>query len=141
MTDLSILRLNLLRLPYLVMAAGLGTVIWPEILDPAQSWTLARGVVTAMLGALGLLAALGLRYPRAMLPVLFFEMGWKTIWLLRVALPQWTAGTIDAPTLGTAYECLPVILFPLFIPWRYVWATYVARPADPWWRQTVTLRA
>ncbi|WP_426169960.1 hypothetical protein [Sandarakinorhabdus sp. DWP1-3-1] len=133
-TDLPPSRLNLLRVPYLLFVLGLGPVTWPAILDPETTWLLGRSVAVAMLGALALLGLLGLRQPVAMLPLLFFEMVWKTIWLLRVALPASTAGTIDADTTMTMYECLLVLVFPLFIPWRHVWSRYVAAPADAWRR-------
>ncbi|PZN97569.1 MAG: hypothetical protein DCF31_00180 [Alphaproteobacteria bacterium] len=133
-TDLPPWRLNLLRVPYLLFVFGLGPVIWPSILDPATTWLLGRSIAVAMLGALSLLGVLGLRQPVAMLPLLFFEMAWKTIWLLRVALPATMAGTIDADTTQTMYECLPVLLFPLVIPWRHVWWRYVTAPADAWRR-------
>ena len=135
MTGLSPFRLNLLRTGYLILVVGLGTTIWPSILDPARSWGLMHGVVVSMLGAMSALAVLGIRYPLAMLPLLFFEMGWKAIWLLRVALPLWSANQLDAPTTQTLYECLPIILFPIIIPWRYVFDTYVRRPGDAWRRR------
>ena len=135
MTGLSPFRLNLLRTGYLILVVGLGTTIWPSILDPARSWGLMHGVVVSMLGAMSALAVLGIRYPLAMLPLLFFEMGWKAIWLLRVALPLWSANRLDAATTETLYECLPIILFPIIIPWRYVFDTYVRRPGDAWRRR------
>ena len=135
MTGLSPFRLNLLRTGYLILVVGLGTTIWPSILDPARSWGLMHGVVVSMLGAMSALAVLGIRYPLAMLPLLFFEMGWKAIWLLRVALPLWTANRLDAAATETLHECLPIILFPIIIPWRYVFDTYVRKPGDAWRRR------
>ena len=91
-----------------------------------------QGVVQCMLGALSALAVLGLRYPLQMLPLLFFELAWKGIWLLVVALPLWRAGEMDAGTTASAYECLMAVVFLIVIPWRYVIANYVVRPADRW---------
>lgn len=54
------------------------------------------------------------------------------IWLLVVALPLWRAGEMDADTVGAAYECLMAVVFLIVIPWRYVIANYVVRPADGW---------
>jgi hypothetical protein len=54
-----------------------------------------EGVVQCMLGAIGLLALLGLRYPVRMLPLLFFEMLWKALWLGFIAAPRLIAGQMD----------------------------------------------
>ena len=57
---------------------------------------------------------------------------WKTIWLIAVALPLWSANQIDARTWSTVMDCLlAVILVPL-IPWRYVIANYIRKPGDRW---------
>ena len=67
-----------------------------------------------------------------MLPLLLFEMGWKAVWLLVVALPLWRTHHLDAATAETARECLSVLLFPLLVPWDHVVRHYAMRPADPW---------
>ncbi len=128
MIRLSPLRITLLRGCYLLMFVGLGLVIWPGILDTGREWELARGLVNAMLAALGLLAGLGLRHPLRMLPLLLFETAWKLIWLLRVALPAWLGGRLDAAMAETAAECLGVAIFLLVLPWGYVWRRYVRGP-------------
>ena len=135
MTELSPFRLNLLRTGYALLVVGLGTTIWPSILDPSRSWELMHGVVISMLGAMSALAVLGLRYPLRMLPLLFFEMGWKAIWLIRVALPLWSGDRLDPATTQTLYECLPIVLFPIIVPWSYVFENYAKKPGDAWRRR------
>ena len=70
----SLPRLYLLRLGYLLMAVGLALTKWPLIINHDEPWPLMEGVVTSMLVALSLLAFLGLRYPVQMLPILLFEL-------------------------------------------------------------------
>ena len=132
--EVSVFRLYLLRAGYLLLVVGLGLTVWPSILNPAKSWELMHGVVVAMLGAMGLLALLGLRYPLQMLPLLFFELVWKSIWLIVVALPLWSAHQMDAGALETANECLIAVVFLIVIPWRYVAANYLSAPGDRWRR-------
>ena len=135
MTSISVFRLNLLRAGYLLLAVGLGVTIWPALLDPARTWPLMHGVVISMLAAMGALALLGLRYPLQMLPLIFFEMAWKTIWLSRVALPLWWGNRLDAATLETVYECLGVVIFTIIVPWDHVYRRYVGKTGDPWRRR------
>ena len=132
MTEISVFQLYALRAGYLLLAVGLGATVWPIILDPTHHWALANGLVASMLGAIGLVALLGLRYPLQMLPLLFFEISWKMIWLLRVALPLWSAHQIDAATMETVKACLMVAIFPVIIPWRYVFSNYVTKSGEPW---------
>jgi hypothetical protein len=78
--SVSLPRLYLLRLGYLVVAVGLALTKWPLIINHDRPWPLFEGVETCMLVALSLLAFLGLRYPLQMLPILLFELAWKLIW-------------------------------------------------------------
>lgn len=133
MQELSAFRLNLLRAMYLLIAVGLGFQIWPGIIDPPRNLSHMSGVVRALLGGLSLLAVLGLRYPVGMLPLLLFELAWKCIWVLAIGLPLWSGGRLDAGTEETLYACLMgIVLVPLVIPWRYVFARYLIAPGDPW---------
>jgi len=110
----------------------MGSMIWPEILTHSGNWALMPGVVKCMLGSLSLLALLGIRYPLKMLPLLFWEMGWKTIWLLAVALPQWQAGTLDEATSQTVFETGLVVIIYAAMPWRYVLEQFVLVKGDRW---------
>lgn len=132
MNDVSVFRLNLLRAMYLLVVVGLGLVIWPGVILKSQSWGLNQGIINCMLVAFSLLCALGLRYPLQMLPVLLWELIWKTTWLAIVALPKFLAGTMDEATTATAIEVLVVVLVPFVIPWGHVARQYFGKAAEPW---------
>ena len=132
MTQVSVLRLYALRAAYLLIVVGLGIEIWPGILHHEKPWALMQGVVYCVLAAVSALAVLGLRYPLQMLPLLFFELVWKSIWLLVVALPLWSANQMDAGTSETATACLMGVIFLVVIPWPYVFANYLLKPGDRW---------
>lgn len=134
MPELATWRANLLRAGYLLLIVGLGLTVWPSILDPAKAWAPDRGVIVAMLGALSLLALVGLRHPLRMLPLLFWEITWKALWLLRVALPLWAGGRLDAAAVETAIECSMAVLIVLVIPWDYVLRAYISGPGERWRR-------
>ena len=129
---ISTLRLNLLRGGYLLLVLGIGAGMWPVLLRDGPDLELMHGAALSMLCAVGLLALLGLRYPLRMLPLLMFEMAWKTIWTLRIALPLWTTDRLDASFVATLVACAVALVFPFIVPWRYVLDTYVRGPADPW---------
>ena len=128
----SLPRLYLLRLGYLVVAVGLALTKWPLLINHDVPWPLFEGVETCMLVALSLLAFLGLRYPLQMLPILLFELGWKFIWVGVVVLPLWIADQMDPATLKVFYSCLVVLIVLAVMPWRYVVAHYVTKPGDRW---------
>jgi hypothetical protein len=133
--QVSTFRLYVLRAAFLLMAVGLALMIGPGLIDPPADLEHMRGVVWSLLGAVGLLALLGVRYPLQMLPLLCFELVWKSIWILAFGLPRWSAGTLDAGMRATWFDCaFGVVLTLLVIPWGYVFRNYVRRPGDPWKR-------
>ena len=132
MADLSLFRLYLLRAMYLLIAVGLGSEIWP-LMFHHRPWELMHGVACSLLAALSAIVVLGARYPVQMLPLLLFELLWKSIWLLAIALPLWLAHRIDADTADTVFACLMgVVLVPIVVPWPYVYVNYVRKPGDLW---------
>jgi hypothetical protein len=132
MIQVSLLRLYALRATYLLIVVGLGIEIWPGIIHHAKPWELMQGVVCCVLAAVSALALLGLRYPLLMLPLLLFEFVWKSIWLVVVAIPLWSAHQMDADTWETATACLMGVIFPIVIPWRYVFENYMMKSGDRW---------
>jgi hypothetical protein len=130
--EVSLFRLYTLRAAYFVMAAGLGAVIWPSVIHHTNEFAAAHGIQCALLAGLGATAALGLRYPVQMLPVLLFELTWKAIYLVAFALPLWSAHQMNAAAAEDIKAVLMVVIFLPLIPWRYVFVHYVLKRGDRW---------
>jgi hypothetical protein len=130
MHQVSLLRLYVLRAMYLIIVVGLGMYLWPGVLDPKRHWELMQGQATCMLAAFSLLCLLGLRYPLQMLPVLLWEVVWKTLWLILVPLPQWLAGHVDESLKPSIFAISMVVIVYVAIPWGYVFTRYVTAHGD-----------
>jgi hypothetical protein len=124
-SEISRLRIYLLRAAYLLLVVGLGLMIVPVLV---QHEPMARGVIPSLLGGVWLLAIVGLFRPLQMLPLLMFELVWKTIWLCAFGLPQWLAGHVPETFAGDIKAIgIGVILMPVVIPWDYVYRHYVQK--------------
>ena len=127
----SLFHLYGLRILYLLIALFLLSSVAPLLAAPPP--TMMTGAARALFVALGLLAALGVRYPLQMLPIMLFELAWKALWLGFIGLPIWSAGRLDPANLDTFWNVaigIPLVL--VVIPWRYVFDHYVKRPAERW---------
>ena len=136
MPEVSLTRLYALRAMYLILFALVPLMTAAAMVYSARSFSAADGwgFTACLLAALSLLAALGLRYPLKMLPLLMFEFLWKIIWLARVALPLWRAGRIDEALVSNSIAAGLAVLVLIVIPWRYVAAQYLLASGDPWRR-------
>ena len=128
-SEVSLLRLYLLRAMYLLLVLGLGGMIVPELLshEPAS-----RGVIPSLLGAVWVLAFLGLRYPLEMLPLLMFEFAWKLVWMIAYGLPQWSSGQRPPTFAEDFFNIGAGAILLVVIPWGYVWRHYVTQPGARW---------
>lgn len=130
MSGVSPLRLWVMRAFYLFMAVGIGATVWPLIIGHPADLPRMTGVALALLGTIGLLALLGLRYPLQMLPLLLFELIWKAVWLAAFALPRWLGGSLDEGMRTTMFETSLGAMLLIVIPWRYVFHHYARKPAE-----------
>ncbi len=135
MHEVSLTRLYVLRALYLLVVVGLSLSLWPDVFATKKAyatWEFFRGVETAMMAAFWLLCVLGIRYPLQLLPVLMWELLWKTIWLIAVPLPLWLNGNFDQQLLPNVFAIGAVILVYIAIPWSYVYRHYVKKQGDQW---------
>lgn len=138
MNEVSNYRLYALRALYLLVVIGLGLSVWPDVFTaekPFASLSSAQTVQTSMLGAFWLLCALGVRYPLQLLPILLWELLWKTIWLVTVPLPLYLNGNFDDKLMPNVIAIGMVVLVYLVLPWSYIWQHYVKKPGTPWQSQ------
>jgi hypothetical protein len=124
-------RINAMRFLFLLMALVMGSVVWSQLLFESADWPAWRGVAKSMLAALALMSLLGVRYPMQMLPLMLYEIAWKTVWLILIAGRAWMAGKWTADIEGLFYDCVGIVIAYFIVPWRYVWARYFVQPMEP----------
>lgn len=123
------ISIYLLRLVFILMFFVLGKTTWTHILTHRGSWDADDAMAWCVWTAFATLAGLGIIRPLKMLPILLLEIFYKVLWLLLVAYPLWSKGTLAGSSAeGTASAFLWVILPIVAVPWGYVFVTYVYHP-------------
>lgn len=122
-----------LRLFYFLMLVFVTPSAWRVLLNHEGPWDPLNAVAWAVWATYPALAAFALLHPLRWLPLMFFTLGYKAIWLSFVALPLWQAGTLEgssAQPIAESFLGLPLLV--LVVPWGYAWRTYVAgAPPSP----------
>jgi hypothetical protein len=124
-------RINTMRFLFLLMAFVMGSFVWTQLLFESADWDVMRGLAKSMLAALALMSLIGVRYPLQMLPLMLYEIAWKTIWIILIAGRAWMADKWTPDIEGLFYDCIGIIIAYFIVPWRYVWARYFAQPMEP----------
>src|ERR1700751_5915590 len=88
-SEVSLAGFYVLGAMYLRLVIGGAIVFLPQLIGHEPT---ARGVIPSMLAGVWVLACFGLRYPLQMVPLLLFELGWKTSGVIDYGLPQRMAG-------------------------------------------------
>src|SRR5690606_38615131 len=110
MPEITKLNLYLLRAMYFLISVGLVLTVWPEMIAPCLRLANEDSVIESLLGALALLAMIGIRYPLKMLPILIFELIWKLIWVTVFAVPSWLNNDLDTHAKEPLFACLIVVI-------------------------------
>jgi hypothetical protein len=123
------INIYLLRLLYILMFFVLGKETWTHILTHQGPWEPMDAVAWCLWTAFATLAGLGIIRPLKMLPIVLLEIFYKVMWLLIVAYPLWSKGTLaGSPAEGTTSAFLWVILPIVAVPWGYAFMTYIYKP-------------
>ncbi len=125
-------RINAMRFLFLLIAVVMGGMsVWPQLLFQSADWDVMHGLAKSMLAALAVMSLIGVRYPLQMLPLMLYEMLWKTVWIILIAGRAWMAGKWNADIEGLFYDCIGIVIAFFIVPWPYVWARYFAQPMEP----------
>ena len=125
-----------LRVFYALMIIGVAPTAWRVLLTHQGEWDPLHAIAWAVWGTYPVLAIFGVLHPLRWLPLMFFTLGYKAIYLGLIAYPMWQAGTLAGTQAGEiAASFLALPLLALVVPWGYAWKTYVvgARPAQVAW--------
>jgi hypothetical protein len=123
------INIYLLRLLYVLMFFVLGKETWTHILTHQGAWDPTSAVVWCVWTAFATLAGLGITRPLKMLPIIFLEIFYKVFWLILVAYPLWSKGTLaGSPAEGITSAFLWVVLPIVVVPWGYAFVTYIYDP-------------
>lgn len=128
-------RVNAMRFVFLLMALIMGSIVWRQVLFESADWDVMRGLAKSMLAALALMALWGVRYPVQMLPLMLYEIAWKTVWMTLIAGRAWMNNKWTPEIEGLFTDCVGIIIAYFIVPWRYVWAKYVRTPMEPLFRK------
>ena len=133
MTDVPLWRLNLLRAFYLLITVGLALTWGPGMVAHTDSWAQRNGALGSLMIGVSVVCLLGLRYPLQMLPLLIWELTWKTVWVVVIGVPLWLNNAVTPGVEANFLACLMgVVLTPLVLPWRYIVHHYFRQPAERW---------
>lgn len=134
LTEVSLVRLYLMRALYLANFLLLGMSVWPGLIDHhGKPWDPMHGIAFSFWAALSALSVLGIRYPLQMLPLMLMQLFYKSVWILAVGLPLRSAGPLDPVAADLWSVCFGGIIVDLIvIPWPYVLGNYVKKPGDRW---------
>jgi hypothetical protein len=114
---------------YLLNCVLVGSGVGVTLIQLQQPWDPMIGVAFSFWAALAGLSLLGIRYPLAMLPILFMQLFYKTFWLIAVYVPLQAIGRSTDLAQGFV---IGIMLDLIVIPWPYVFAHYIMKPGDRW---------
>jgi hypothetical protein len=123
------INIYLLRLLYVLMFFWLGKITWTQILTHQGPWDPTEAVAWCVWTAFATLAGIGIIRPVKMLPIVLLEIFYKVQWLIIVAYPLWSKGTLSgSPAEDITSQFLWVILPIVAVPWGYVFTNYFYQP-------------
>jgi len=119
------INIYLLRLLYVLMFFVLGRITWTHVLTHRGPWEPTNAVAWCVWTAFATLAGIGIIRPVKMLPIVLLEIFYKMLWLILVAYPLWSNGTLaGSPAEEITSQFLWVLLPIVAVPWGYVFVNY-----------------
>lgn len=120
------INLFLLRLLFTLMFLFLTYEAWDYIFHHRGPWDITKAAAWCMWGSYSAISFIGIRHPLKMLPIVLFEIVYKTAWLCIVAYPLWRQGELaGTPAEGMARVYIWVVFPVAAMPWRYFIQVYI----------------
>ncbi|HLQ77734.1 MAG TPA: hypothetical protein VK210_10280 [Terriglobia bacterium] len=121
-----------LRLGFVLVFVIVGQIAWTRIVNHRGDWDPIYAAALCMWATQSMLSLIGIFHPLKMLPLVLFEILYKLLWLIIVALPLWSANRLaGSPAEDLTYACLGVVIPMVLVPWPYVLRKYIWSRHDP----------
>lgn len=120
------INIYLLRLLFTLMFLFLTYDSWSHIINHTGPWDNANAAAWCMWGSYSAISFIGIRYPLKMLPIVLFEIVYKTAWLFVVAYPLWVKNQLAGSPAEAMANLFVWVVFPIVaMPWKYFFRTYI----------------
>ena len=125
-------RINIyvMRVMYFLTATFLAYDAWSYIASFEGMWNPEAAAAWSVWAAFSLLAVVGLFQPLKMLPIVLLELLYKSIWLVIVAYPLWSAGQLSGRAEEMTFSFAFMVIWVIATPWGYVFRTYLRHNKD-----------
>ena len=119
-------KIYLLRIVCALTFLFVGYDSWLYILTHEGVWMPMESVAFSVWATYSVLSVLGIIHTVKMLPLMLFQVMYKLVWLIVVALPLAVQGTLTgSPVEELTYVFLTVVLPMVGIPWKYLYRNYI----------------
>jgi hypothetical protein len=120
------IQIYLLRLVFTLTFLFVGMDSWSTIVSHEGEWKPLSAVAFSVWAAYSTLSVLGIMKPLKMLPIIAFQIFYKTIWLIIVAYPLWSSGTLHGSDIEPMTKAFLWILLPIVaMPWAYFFRSFI----------------
>ncbi len=120
------IKVYVLKLFFLLMFLFAAKDAWAELITHQGEWNPEVAIAWCAIASYTTLSGLGIFHTLKMLPIMLFMFLYKGLWLVFVAYPLWTNGTLVGSEAEGWVPIFMLIIIPIiFTPWRYVFKTYV----------------
>ena len=101
---------------------------WSAILRHEGPWDPMRAAALCMFASYAGLSGIGVFRPLKMLPLMVFMVVYKSLWLIVVAYPLWSAGQLAGSSAEGMASIFIWVLVPMIgMPWGYFAQKYVLK--------------
>jgi hypothetical protein len=120
------INIYLLRALFVLIVIFVNLDTWPTIFTHKGGWDHVRAAAICMWATYAVVSIIGIMRPLLMLPMVLFEIIYKSVWLIIVAYPLWSTNTLaGSPAEEMTKAFLWVILPIIAMPWRYFFNKYI----------------
>lgn len=120
------IKVYVMKLFFALMFLLVAKDAWLELISHKGEWDVEVAVAWCSIAAYTTLSGLGIFHTLKMLPIMIFMVLYKGLWLYFVAFPLWSAGQLDGSAAEGWAQTFIIMIIPLiFIPWKYVYNTYI----------------